>query len=383
MGWYFRKSLSFGGLRLNFSKRGVGVSAGVRGLRFGISPGGKQYIHCGTGGIYYRKTFSSGGGRSRQPSSGQSHQPAGSVSSSAAQVIDSGDVNAMVDSSATELLAEIHAKHRLRRLHRWYLAAIIIAITAAIVIQEGHAFLPALIGLAAVGVPALWLLDRRRKLVERYYDVDPGYGRRYDELAKAFRHLMTSRRVWLIESTKRVHDRKYNAGADSAVTRTAIAPRFALPAYFRSNVTPPMLPAGRQQLYFLPDTILVFEDGRVGAVGYGQVQFDVGVTQFIESAAPPSDSTQVGQTWQYVNKSGGPDRRFATNRTLPIMRYGELRLWSQTGLNEAYQTSRVDAATYLAGAVQNLTAASRAPAVVPRAAPSRNSSGAREPWPEV
>jgi hypothetical protein len=45
-----------------------------------------------------------------------------------------------------------------------------------------------------------------------------------------------------------------------------------------------------------------------------------------------------------VNKSGGPDRRFANNRQLPILRYAELKLQSSTGLNELIQTSNVQSA---------------------------------------
>ncbi|WP_395821080.1 DUF4236 domain-containing protein [Devosia sp.] len=38
--FYIRKSVSFGPVRVNFSMSGVGVSAGVRGLRFGSGPRG-------------------------------------------------------------------------------------------------------------------------------------------------------------------------------------------------------------------------------------------------------------------------------------------------------------------------------------------------------
>lgn len=53
MGFYFRKSVSFGGLRLNFSKSGVGASVGTKGFRFGISPRG-NYVRIGANGLYYR-----------------------------------------------------------------------------------------------------------------------------------------------------------------------------------------------------------------------------------------------------------------------------------------------------------------------------------------
>ena len=55
MGFYIRKSLSFGPIRLNFSKSGVGISAGVRGARVGVNSRGKRYIHAGRHGIYYRR----------------------------------------------------------------------------------------------------------------------------------------------------------------------------------------------------------------------------------------------------------------------------------------------------------------------------------------
>jgi len=36
----------------------------------------------------------------------------------------------------------------------------------------------------------------------------------------------------------------------------------------------------------------------------------------------------VGQTWQFVNKNGGPDRRYARNKQLSICEYGQIRLTS-------------------------------------------------------
>lgn len=54
MGLYLRKSFSFGPLRLNMSRGGVGASLGVKGLRVGSGPRG-SYLHAGRGGLYYRQ----------------------------------------------------------------------------------------------------------------------------------------------------------------------------------------------------------------------------------------------------------------------------------------------------------------------------------------
>lgn len=59
MGIGFRKSMKIGGMRVNFSKSGIGVSTGMKGLRVGVNSKGKSYVSAGTHGIYYRKTFSS------------------------------------------------------------------------------------------------------------------------------------------------------------------------------------------------------------------------------------------------------------------------------------------------------------------------------------
>ena len=55
--FYLRKSLKAGPFRFNFSKSGVGVSVGVKGLRIGSGPRG-NYIHAGVGGFYYRASLS-------------------------------------------------------------------------------------------------------------------------------------------------------------------------------------------------------------------------------------------------------------------------------------------------------------------------------------
>ena len=54
MGFSFRKSIKFGPLRVNLSKSGVGLSAGVKGARVSSGPRG-TYLNVGAGGVQYRK----------------------------------------------------------------------------------------------------------------------------------------------------------------------------------------------------------------------------------------------------------------------------------------------------------------------------------------
>jgi hypothetical protein len=61
MAFYLRKAFKVGPLRLNLSKSGLGLSAGVTGARIGLSPRG-AYVHGGRHGIYYRKYLKKGKG---------------------------------------------------------------------------------------------------------------------------------------------------------------------------------------------------------------------------------------------------------------------------------------------------------------------------------
>jgi DNA polymerase-3 subunit epsilon len=56
MGFYIRKSMSRGPVRLNISKSGIGFSFGIKGLRIGPGPKG-TYFHAGRHGLYYRSRY--------------------------------------------------------------------------------------------------------------------------------------------------------------------------------------------------------------------------------------------------------------------------------------------------------------------------------------
>ncbi len=69
MGLYLRKGFRAGPVRFNLSKSGLGISAGVKGARFGVGPSG-TYVHAGRQGLYYRQYLPSGGSRTSQSNAG-------------------------------------------------------------------------------------------------------------------------------------------------------------------------------------------------------------------------------------------------------------------------------------------------------------------------
>ena len=382
MGWYFRKSINFGGIRLNLSKSGIGVSAGVRGLRYGVTAKGQHYIHCGAGGIYYRKTLGTGSTPplAHAPPALSGGAPPASAPPQAAswvQPIGSGNVHSMVDPSARELLSEIRTRHSRARWHTWCAAASLGLLLVGFA-QNLAALLALALSLLLVGTPVVWFIDRHRKQVTRLYHLDAVYAEHYRRLLAAFDGIRSAARIWAVSSHAAVYDRKYHAGASGLIERAVVVPQLRLPAYFKSNITPPMLRAGRRTLYLFPDAILVFEGSDVGIVGYGQLTVVASTTRFIESELPPRDAQVVGQTWQYVNKAGGPDRRFSNNRTLPIMLYGELQLQSTTGLNAVFQISRIQSVQPFEACIKAMAQATNGPR--PPLSPIPDLS---QPWPAV
>ena len=116
--------------------------------------------------------------------------------------------------------------------------------------------------------------------------------------------------------TSKVIGRKYAAGASNTVNRTACKATTKPPFLFKANLEIASFKAGKETLLFLPDKLFIMQKSKIGALNYSDIISSSHTTQFIESEGVPKDTQVVGQTWKYVNKSGGPDRRFKDNRQL-------------------------------------------------------------------
>ncbi|XLZ71476.1 DUF4236 domain-containing protein [Massilia sp. SR12] len=354
MGFYLRKSVSVGPLRFNLSKSGLGVSAGMKGLRFGVGPRG-NYVRMGHGNIYYRATLppTAPSGRAARPAT-PAAPPIPAGTHAPLEEIESADVAQIVDSSSRELLDELNRKRAKLRL--WPAvatgAALIMGLGAK---SEWPTWLLWLTGLA--GMIAIYMAHSRdalEKTVVLFYEFDANMEAAYAQLHDAASQLANSAATWHIEASGKVHDRKYHAGASNLVRRKNTSIRVVEPPYVKTNIETVAIGVGRQTLHFFPDRVLVYDTNGVGAVGYAELAIGVSSTQFIESDAVPRDAEVVGRTWRFVNKSGGPDRRFKENKELPVCRYEEIAMSSPSGLNEVIQISRCGGGDVFAQAVSFL-----------------------------
>ncbi len=383
MAFYIRKSVNVGPIRFNLSKSGIGVSAGVPGFRVGTGPRG-NYVHVGRGGLYYRRTLPSGSSDSRGavPYDPATRSTTWTVSHGALKPIESACVSQMRDWSSAALLSEIEQKQR--RL-RWSPIALIVSLLVAISILAlavtPWLSVPLLTLFGGATVYSYWR-DIAGKSVVVMYDLDRESTAAYETLFGASNSLARCGGIWQVHARGDVYDRKYQAGADSIVRRTRIKVGQHDPPYLRTNVSVARIPLGRLALYFLPDRILAYGSKGVGSLSYSELSIDFDDVQFIEEERVPRDAEIVGQTWRYVNKSGGPDRRFKDNRQIPICKYEEIRLNSSSGLNVVVQASRLgvggqlrDAVECLATVVEQARAAADKPGAVTSASAADQNGG--------
>jgi hypothetical protein len=181
--------------------------------------------------------------------------------------------------------------------------------------------------------------NRRKRQTYLVYELDETSRRACEAAGMAVGCLAACRAVWRLESRSATADWKRNAGAQYLVKRHMIGAGACAPPRVKVNVAVPSLDLGQSQLYFLPDTILYRDRGGYGSIRYPDFHVSPGQTTFIETGAVPSDSVALSYTWRYVNKDGGPDRRFNNNVRIPVLQLGTLTLTSSTGLNLNLNTS--------------------------------------------
>jgi len=387
MGFYFRKSVKFGPMRFNFSKSGIGVSAGVKGARVSVGPRG-TYVHAGAGGFYYRQRVGGSSVRSQSQHIGSATQnfqwqnvnlpPAPS-----AYTIETADVSRLVEASSADLLNQINSTSKQTRYAPFaalatiaasFLVFIIFPMIAGMIgalgvpIGDSVVFVITVIALLAASATFIagsyfsWKIhkgDELKRTTPLFYELEQDALNKFSAIQQACEALSRSARVWRIQTEQPTWDRKRNAGASSLITRHPVYIGRQQPPFIATNVDVWNLKLNDFTLFFMPDYVFVWQGGKYGAVSYDSLRVSFSPTRFIEEQGVPSDSRVVDYTWKYVNKNGGPDRRFSNNRQLPIAQYGFVQLQSHTGMNIHMNVSSVEAGSYFADMFNRILSNSR------------------------
>jgi hypothetical protein len=324
MGLRYRKSIGLGGgFRINLSKSGVGYSWGVKGYRITKTARGtiRRTASIPGTGISYVEENSGGAHPAGRPA------PSPIVTSPDENTYDTqkivnGDASRMVSSGLEELLGTAKKTLTANRISNYG-----IWITAIL----GSAY-PRLFLLCFFFI-GLKIYCRTAGLVDLDYSIDADQNELVENRIKPMKKATESEKIWRIVQSSKVIDVKYAAGANKTVKRVNCVATAKAIFPFRSNALATSFKSGKEVVIFLPDKLFLIQGSKIGALNYSDIVVNTHDTRFIEDERVPKDAVIVGRTWRFVNKNGGPDKRFKNNRELPVCRYGEIELHAAAGLN--------------------------------------------------
>ena len=329
MGFRFRKSLNLGcGFRINLSKSGIGYSWGSKGFRVTKTATGRTRTTAsipGTGISYVEESSNN----NQKPTA--SNIPSGSIDNNHLPIeyIKNANAKTLVSEGLEEIIA---SAERILMYNKYANYAMIgTLILSFINLIFVSTFILSIIAKLYV---------KKKGVIDLNYIIEPEQLENIEERMAPILKIMESEKVWRITETSKVIDRKYASGASDSIKREVCMTRTIPPFPFKANVLAPTFCTGNESLVFLPDKLFIIQGTDIGVLDYKDLISSSSRTRFIEEEGVPKDAIVVGTTWKYVNKSGGPDKRFKGNKELPICSYGELNLSSYGGLNTRIMFSK-------------------------------------------
>lgn len=330
MGLNFRKSINLGcGFRINISKSGVGYSWGVGGYRITKTARGsiRQTVSIPGTGISY--TTNSKIKKRQTPSIQQENKAVNNyydtenITNNSADTIASDGVNDILCVAKKLILIDILAN---------------IGIVVSIILM----FVKVLFFIMLLIFIVLKIYTRTIGLIDLDYVIDDDQNEIVCNRINPMVKIASSNRIWRIIQSQKVIDKKYTGGASNSVKRIPCKALRRAIFPFKSSTSAVSFKSGNETLIFLPDKLFIIQGSKIGALNYDDISNFTHITNFIEDGIVPKDTKVIGYTWQYVNKSGGPDKRFKNNRKLPICQYGKAELKSVLGLNTIILFSNAD-----------------------------------------
>lgn len=346
MGFRVRKSINLGGgFRINLSKSGIGYSWGTRGYRVSRTARGttrRTYSIPGTGISWVDES----GGRNRSRNNRRNHtrtqnnrqqtrqsprQNSQEIYNQApTRIIESADIEQFKEAEEGTISDALERTIRLNWIGTWMILGVLLV--------GVH---PALFILPIVGI-IMKIATHTVGKVNLEYTFDPEKQDEHNRRIGAWQLLADGDKEWQVLTEQFNTNRKVNAGAGRNLNRKICKIQKGHPYYISTNVDAiQIILANKERLIILPDKVFFVRKRKVGMIDYSDFRISVSSVRFVETDPVPKDAQVVGQTWQYVNQNGTPDRRYKNNRQIPVCQYGQVFLRSSSGLNVELQISNI------------------------------------------
>jgi hypothetical protein len=338
------------------------MSVGIPGLRIGTGPRG-AYISGGVAGFRYRQSL---GGKQRvqQAPSARPVRVRGTpefVAPNDPNVVATTDhetknVLELRDSTSDALLQSMNEQRH--KTDWWPITLGVLGVLFLFLLNLGATWPEGVhLGIFALFAGVFFWVrwrDKMRKLTVLFYEPDAATNQLYSALSSGLQQAAGAVKLKSVANTSRYGDTKYSGGATEGLKFAGASLSLGQAPGVVANVDVPILKAGKTTLAFYPDRVLAFQGVAVGGVAYQRLQAVSVGTRFIESEGVPSDARVVDRTWQYVNKKGGPDKRFKNNRELPVCAYNQFNLSTPDGLDVRFIGSKEGGFDALAAALEHV-----------------------------
>ena len=175
----------------------------------------------------------------------------------------------------------------------------------------------------------------------------------YKDFCDSYKAFKASNRAWSILSS--VRNSELKSSAYTTVERSPVVLKTGTFVHLQSAFQVPLFPGVNKIPYYFYPRFVIHGNSidKFDVIEIDKIELRYKSTRFIETGNKPIDAKQVDTTYKYVNKDGGPDRRYSYNPVMPVLLYGDIKIMP---FGDTYQVSNNEAAMQLDLAFKTLKA---------------------------
>ena len=355
MAWSYRKRIKIiPGIHLNFSKSGISTSIGVRSANVTIGKSGTYINQSIPGlGIYKRQKISGGNGNGKvnQPTNYvplETIEEEDNIFSADIQEITSQNMQGIKEAILLSHGQRTELKNDLKKV-KTTLSGSKLKLTVSYILLYGLIKKNISEGYKADIEAQKDAVEQIQEQIENCYvgldiDFDEEIKEKYERVVSSFKQLITSIKIWDITSAHSQDTKVTRSAAATLVTKRDV--RFDLKAIPEIKTIFEALRfknINGADIYIYPNFLVLYSsETKFAIIGFDELKFYQSFSRFVETGTVPKDTKVIDRTWFKVNKNGSPDKRFKNNYQIPVVRYGEIGLNTETGLNEVFQFSNYE-----------------------------------------